>query len=242
MFDEIGLREPLPPSSKFRFDNADRIDFIASQIRYKPLAMRKGYAHGDAALNAAAIPLDSAFLDSGSSAPTVPGSLRALGIASNEIIIVWEPSLDDVAVLEYNVVRNGSLIATTPYPVYIDTNLLEVQPYSYQIIAIDRAGNQSTASIPTIASPLLITDDIPPPAPKLLMKLAVTGSAIQLLWGQDSINDVVRFNLYRGTGSQTPVLTPRVSDKTATDIYVQESETYCYQVTAIVDHVNINFG
>lgn len=180
-----------------------------------------------------ALHIGNEFLDNGASAPTVPGSVRALASASDEIVLVWEPSADDVAVLEYQVVRDGALIATTPYPVYIDSQIPVVQAYSYEVIAVDVAGNSSLASTPVVASPLLMNDVVPPPAPSLLVDLSTTGSTVQLLWAQDEIGDVVSFNLYRGANSQALELLLRVTSTVATDTTVQENQSYCYQVTSV---------
>jgi len=177
--------------------------------------------------------LDSEFRDNGSSEPTVPGDVKAIGSAKDEIVLVWEPSTDDIAVLEYRIVRDGELIAVTPYPVYIDSELLVVKTYAYEIIAVDVAGNESVASQLALASPLLISDDVAPPAPSVLTKRGASGSAIQFFWVQDEIQDVVSFNLFRGVNEQTPNFLFRGTSTSATDTTVQENVRYCYQVTAI---------
>lgn len=178
--------------------------------------------------------LGGEFIDNNAIAPTVPESVRALGSRSDEIIVVWDPSVDDLAVKEYIVVRDGERIATTPYPVYTDSQLLSIQPYSYEIIAVDFAGNRSTASLPVLASPLLIDDDIAPPAPTRLVELATTGPSIQLLWGQSDISDVVRFNVFRGSSAQMlDEILSRVTSTFVLDTAVEENETYCYQVQAV---------
>jgi len=177
--------------------------------------------------------IESDFRDNGASAPTVPGKVKAIGTAQDQIVLVWEPSTDDIGVLEYKIIRDDALIAVTPYPVYVDSELLEVKPYGYKIIAVDTAGNESVASELALASPLLISDDVAPPAPTLLTKQEVSGSAAQFFWIQDEVQDVVRFNVYRGVNEQTPELLFRSSGTSATDTTVQENASYCYQVTAI---------
>jgi len=173
------------------------------------------------------------FRDNGTSAPTAPGEFKAIGSGPDEIVLVWEPSGDDVAVVEYEVVRDGERIAVTPYPVYIDSNILVVKSYTYQIFAIDSAGNKSDASRRAVASPLLIDDDVAPPAPEVLTVRDVSGSAIQFVWGQDEVQDVVRFDLYRGVNNQEPSFLFRTTSSFATDTTVVENTSYCYQVKAI---------
>jgi len=182
--------------------------------------------------------LQSEFRDTGASGPTVPGGVRALGSANDEIILVWDPSTDDVAVLTYQIMRDGVTIATTPYPVYVDTGLSASQPFSYQIIAVDVAGNKSEASTPVLASPLLGADNVAPPAPFLVSELDASVSSIQIFWLlEQEVGDVVRFNVYRGTSVETidtdapPLLI--VTGTLATDTVVQQSETYCYQIESV---------
>ena len=177
--------------------------------------------------------LGKVFSDNSSIAPIQNGSVRALGSAVDEIILVWEPSTDDVAVVAYQVIRDGTLIATTPYPVYIDSGLA-AQSYTYEVIAVDAAGNKSEASAPVLASALQTSDDIPPPAPTVLIALAVSSSRIELIWGQDNIQDVASFNLFRGTNAQSlnEVLL-RLTSSVAIDTAVVKGQTYCYQVEAV---------
>ncbi len=179
--------------------------------------------------------IESDFNDNGTMPPTTPGGVRALGSARDEIILVWEPATDDVGVLQYQIVRNGEIVDTTPYPVYIDSGLPEIQPYSYEVIAIDNAGTTSGPSAPVIASPIVGVSDVPPPAPSLLAELSVSNTSITLIWVQTSIGEVASFNLYRGetpeSVSETPFL--RVTSNSATDTAVLENETYCYEVRAV---------
>lgn len=188
-----------------------------------------------------ALSLGSNFVDNGAIAPTPPQGVRALGRAIDEIVLIWEPSTDDVAVHEYQIIRDGSPVATTPFPSYTDSGLPMGESYEYQVVAIDGAGNQSgevdlsgnPATI--IASPLQTADVIPPPAPALLTELASSGSKVEFLWVVPSnIGDVVRFNVYRDREEQTSgVASFSVTGTVAIDTAVEENETYCYQVTAV---------
>jgi len=192
--------------------------------------------------NRSALKLKNDFLDRGLSAPTVPSSLRALGSSADEIIVVWEPSTDDVAVFVYEVWRDEVLVATTPYPVFIDSGLA-ARSYSYQVIAVDGAGNRSPASLPEFASPLQLSDVVPPPAPSLLLALDITSSAIELLWEQSNIGDVVRFNLLRGFDAQTVGdVVLRLTSNRAVDTTVVANQTYCYQVEAVDASGNVSAG
>lgn len=176
--------------------------------------------------------LGNNLVDTSSDAPSKPESVRALGGAIDEVILVWEPSIDDIAVVGYRVERDGVLVATTPYPVYIDSGLA-VQEYSYEITAIDAAGNESEASTPVVVSPLQASDTTPPPAPTVLLEVDTLDSTIHLIWAQPIIEDVVSFNVFRGNDAQSLALHVRVTSNDAIDALVIPGQTYCYQVEAV---------
>ncbi len=177
--------------------------------------------------------LDNDFRDTGTSPPTIPNNIKALGSATNEIVLVWDPSRDDVAVVEYEVIRDGVVIATTPYPVFIDSDLLSNRLYFYEIVAIDVAGNRSATSPPQSGTPLQMNDDVAPPAPTLLTRLTTTtDSTIRLLWEQSEIGDVVRWTLYRGPDAQATNVLLRLTSNSAIDTTVERNQTYCYRVKA----------
>ncbi len=177
--------------------------------------------------------LDAAFLDNGSAPPSTPTDVKVLGSDIDEIVVVWSPSSDDVAVLEYEVMRDGAVIATTPYPVYIDAGLPAGQSFLYEIVAIDIAGNRSVISAPAFGAPLATTDTTPPPAPTLLLISTTSSSAVRLIWEQSNIGDVVAWNLFRGTNGNEPQIQIRTTSNVATDTTVITGETYCYQGQAL---------
>lgn len=178
------------------------------------------------------IRLGSSLIDIFSIAPGKPSSVKALGSALDEIIVVWEPVSDDVSVVGYEITRDGVIVATTSYPVFIDSALVP-QEYSYEITAVDAAGNRSEPSEIVRVSPLQSDDTTPPPAPTLLTELETTDSSIHLLWAQPSINDVVSFNLFRGNDSLSLELYSQVTSTDAIDTLVIPGQVFCYQVQAV---------
>ena len=177
--------------------------------------------------------LNAAFLDNGSTPPSTPTEVRALGSNIDEIVVVWNPSSDDVAVFEYEVLRDGVVIDTTPYPVYIDSGRSAGQSFLYEVVAIDIVGNRSAVSAPAFGAPLATIDTTPPPAPVLLPLSTTTSSAIRLIWEQSNIGDVVAWNLFRGANGNEPEIQIRTTSNVATDTAVITGETYCYQVQAL---------
>ncbi len=175
----------------------------------------------------------SDFTDQESEPPSQPSRVRAIGIAVDEIVVLWEPSVDDVAVAGYQIIRNENLIATTPYPVFTDSGLSVNQTYAYEVVAFDAGGNFSTASAPEISSVLLTENLAPPLPPTLLTLLSSTSSKVQFFWAQEGIDNVVSFRVYRSVHSQPARELMLVSGSLATDTAVVEGGSYCYQVAAL---------
>lgn len=164
--------------------------------------------------------------------PSVPLGIKALPSATNEIVVVWEPSTDNRGVVGYNLYRDGELIATTPFPVYTDTNLDSGNVYSYEVVAFDAQNNSSAPSQSSSSGTLVEPDTVAPPAP---VRLSVTPDSgrIDLIWGQSSIGDVVGFDVYRGRAGETITYLTTVTSSVMTDITVMSGVEYCYQVAAI---------
>ncbi len=164
--------------------------------------------------------------------PSIPGSVRALASASNEIVVVWEPSTDNIGVTEYEIFRDAVSIATTPYPVYTDTNLMSDIDYSYHVVAIDASGNASPSSIPATSQTLAAVDSTAPPAPQSVTLTPATGS-MGISWNQTEIGDVAAFNISRSEGTGVATELANVSANFLTDFSVMSGTEYCYQVTAV---------
>ncbi|VAW87548.1 hypothetical protein MNBD_GAMMA18-2212, partial [hydrothermal vent metagenome] len=175
------------------------------------------------------INLDIDFTSDTDTAPTDPDNLRALPASDSEIVVVWDASTDDKGVTGYHVYRNGTLVGSTPYPVYRDTGLEIGIGYTYEVEAIDGRGQVSAKTGPT--KPLML-DGMPdtkaPPAPTDLQASADNNSAT-LSWSQTEINDVVGFRILR-KGSTTPVAT--VTSTTYTDLHLVSATEYCYRIEA----------
>jgi chitodextrinase len=99
---------------------------------------------------------------SDSTPPSVPAGLTAQTVSSSQINLSWTASTDNVGVTGYKVFRNGSQITTVATTSYQDTGLLSATPYSFNVAAIDAAGNQSTQTTPVSAT---TQSGAPPPPP-----------------------------------------------------------------------------
>ena len=133
---------------------------------------------------------------------------------SSEIDLSWAAASDNVGVTGYQVFRcQGSgctsfaQVGTASGTTFNDTGLAAVTSYSYQVRAVDAAGNQgpfsNTASATTQAQP----DTSPPSTPTGLAVSGVTQTAMTLSWNASSDNvGVTGYRLYLN-GSQVAYLT-----------------------------------
>jgi len=82
--------------------------------------------------------------------PTAPGSLVAHAVSSSEIDLTWNASTDNVGVTGYRVYRSTggsySLAGTSMATGFADLGLASSTTYTYQVTAVDAAGNESAAS------------------------------------------------------------------------------------------------
>ncbi len=79
--------------------------------------------------------------------PSIPANLTASASAPNLVDLTWSPSSDDVAVIGYDLYRDGILAAQLGVVTsYSDTSVVPLTGYQYEIRARDAAENVSPAS------------------------------------------------------------------------------------------------
>jgi len=90
-----------------------------------------------------------------SSPPTAPGNLTATsaGTGTRAINLAWTAANDNIGVVAYKIFRNGSLIKTLygsgtgqPPTTFRNSGLTRNVTYTYQVSAVDAAGNVSALS------------------------------------------------------------------------------------------------
>jgi chitodextrinase len=86
--------------------------------------------------------------------PSTPTNLTATSTSPNQIKLNWATSTDNVAVIGYNIYRNGNLIGTSTAPKFTDTGLATSTSYTYNVKSYDAAGNTSALSNTVIATTL----------------------------------------------------------------------------------------
>jgi len=78
-------------------------------------------------------------------APTVPANLVVVHNTSS-MSLTWVIATDNIGVTSYRIYRNGTLLATSAVNSYTDTAITSTGVYSYQVSALDAAGNESALS------------------------------------------------------------------------------------------------
>lgn len=136
----------------------------------------------------------------------MPANVTATPVSSSQINLSWLASTDNIAVVAYDVYRNGVLIASPTGTTYNDTGLSNTSAYTYVVKARDAAGNTSGPSVPVTST---TSDTQPPTAPTGLMAFPRSSGQIDLYW-RPSIDNigVTGYDVYRGgvkVGSTTSV-------------------------------------
>jgi glucose/arabinose dehydrogenase/chitodextrinase len=86
-------------------------------------------------------------------APTAPTNLDGHAVDARRIDLSWTPATDNRGVTNYEIYRDGSLLATTGNVTgYSDTTVGSQTTYQYTVKALDAAGNRSPASNATLVT------------------------------------------------------------------------------------------
>ena len=160
-----------------------------------------------------------AATDADEYAPTQPANFTAVVKGNSTIYLSWIASSDNVKVVEYNIYRNGVLIAKTEGTAYTDKNAF-AGLYTYYVEAVDNEGNVSTAS-------KKVTVDNEAPTKPILTLSKVGDSYISLEWTCSDNVGVTFYNIYRNN-----VLVKTVSANSYVDTNISIDSLYTYYVVA----------
>lgn len=134
--------------------------------------------------------------------PTAPASVTAKANSSTSVSVNWSASTDNIGVASYNIYRNdrgSSPIATVNSPTltYIDNSVAANTSYTYQVSAMDAAGNESaktsSASVQTPAPP---TSSTITTAPSNLQAGVIATTSAILSWSAPSTGTVTGYHVY----------------------------------------------
>ncbi|HET8559507.1 MAG TPA: Ig-like domain-containing protein [Marmoricola sp.] len=82
------------------------------------------------------------------SPPSPPSGLVASAPTTDKVSLTWDASTDDIAVADYRVLRDGTVVGTTRTPTYVDTSVVAGTTYTYTVVARDTSDNLSAPSAP----------------------------------------------------------------------------------------------
>jgi chitodextrinase len=118
-------------------------------------------------------------------APTTPTGLSANAISATKIRVTWSASTDNVAVTGYRIYRNGVfLTAVGNVTTYQDTELAPSTPYTFNVDAVDAAGNASGTSTSAGATTL-------------------GANTVTLAWDALNVPNLSGYRVYYGTAPGT---------------------------------------
>ncbi len=129
-------------------------------------------------------------------APTVPGALKAVANSGTQVTLTWTASTDAGGIKGYNVYRNGvtAPLNATPQTTlnYTNTGLTPSTAYTYTVEAVDMAGNKSTKASSAVTTPAALDTTVPtvPSSATVANLTAVSGSgwSVALSWGASTDN------------------------------------------------------
>ena len=135
------------------------------------------------AIVSAGLPINTDLTAPDNEAPSAPTGLRVLPSASDEIVLAWESASDNIGVTAYEVLRDGVVVATTAFPIFIDSPLDGGVTFNYSIVAIDAAQNRSLPSDVGSSQTLAAPDTTAPPAASDL-SFETSNDSIIVRWTQ----------------------------------------------------------
>jgi chitodextrinase len=96
----------------------------------------------------------------------------------------------------YRVSRNGSVLGTVTTTQYNDSGLTPGATYTYTVVALDAAGNESAAATRSHTQP--VPDTTPPSAPASFRTTSLTKAKVTFAWNASSDNVAVAgYRVYR---------------------------------------------
>ncbi|MDA8686255.1 fibronectin type III domain-containing protein, partial [Robiginitalea sp.] len=128
--------------------------------------------------------------------PTAITDLSASNITVNSAVLSWSDAFDNVGVVNYRVLRNGTFLANAGTNLtYTVTGLTNGTAYTFTVLAIDAAGNQSLSS--NVVNVTTI-DTTPPARVSDLAASNITDTSVRLTWSSVADNlGVTNYQVFR---------------------------------------------
>ena len=131
-------------------------------------------------------------------APSTPTGLQATSITQTSLTLSWNAATDNVGVTGYDVIRNGTKVATATGNSQSLTGLTCGATYTLGVEALDAAGNRSTRGTLT-SSTSACPDTQAPTTPSGLQSSSVGATSLTLSWSPSSDNvGVTGYDVFHG--------------------------------------------
>jgi hypothetical protein len=162
-------------------------------------------------------------------APSAPGSLAATVTSSNQVLLTWSPSYDDVGVAGYEILRDGNVIGSAAGTSYLDTTVSPSTTYNYTIEAFDAAGHVSQpSSAASVTTPAASTN---PPVISGVGSSGVGQTSATITWTTEiPSSSQVLYGTTSGYGQSTTLSTAQVNGHSQTITGLTANTTYHFAV------------
>ena len=167
--------------------------------------------------------------------PSVPTNVVATAGGSS-IRVDWTASTDASGILRYDVYRNGALWAGPTTNTFTDSTVVAATNYTYCVVAIDTANNQSQTPPGTACSAPTALDTTGPTKPVVAASV-VNQNRVDVSWSASTDPaGVANYQVYRNSiALGTPVNARTYSDTTAA-----AATNYTYCVVAYDNNGNVS--
>lgn len=188
----------------------------------------------DAAGNVNSDSLNVTVAGGDTQAPSTPGDVIAQVDAANKVTLKWSASKDNIGVAAYRIMRNSVTIGQTSSEAqYADATVLPSTTYTYQVVAVDAAGNVSPPSKDVVVKTPFQADPEAPTIPGDLQSKTVSPRQINLKWSASKDNiAVATYEVFRSSGKGSAVRVATVANTGYGDTGLLPATKYSYYVIA----------
>jgi len=147
--------------------------------------------------------------------PSAPTALATV-LNGSAVDVSWGASTDDEAFGQYEVTRDGGVIATTQETSFRDTATAGLDTATYRIVAVDRAGNRASGGQSVVRFP----DTTAPGAPGSV-RATKTNSGVLVSWTEAADNrGIARYEVLRDDVVAGSISTTSYADGVTPGLYV----------------------
>ncbi len=216
-------------SVMYQASSTEYIDFnVTNNVEYTYCvsAVDSSGNEGEKSDVVSAIPTDTADIIP----PSQVVGLTVVDAHDGKLNLSWDVASDNVGVNFYNIYRNGSLLNSSDITDYTDSNLINGVSYSYQISAVDFAGNEGEKSVVVSGIPTESPDITPPSQVVGLTVVDTYDGCLNLTWDEATDNKAVdHYCIYR----DNILIENDIENTQYQDSGLTNGQSYSYQVSAV---------